>query len=275
MSKKDIDRIGERLRRSEQLLSIDDLRALDQFRRRHEQILDAFRAAMADLQLIEGANFSTRIKTSNTIIEKLKRPTPSGNPLRLSSMRDIAGARLVRAWRRDSSLPVASDDLAQQSNFAECLRAELEKREFRVKVIDKRSSGAATFGYRALHLEALRSGLRLEIQLRTTLQDVWAQIAEKLGDLWGRDHRYAEDPADPDREVRMSHGDWHEVDQEGRAEFVTDVVTKARREVVRSLRSLSTSIQTLEESTPKATDELTGELLSLYEQFDWLDSIKE
>jgi ppGpp synthetase/RelA/SpoT-type nucleotidyltranferase len=101
LSKKDIDRLGKRLRLSGQVLSIDDLRALDQFRRGHEQILDAFRSAVANLQLTEGQNFSTRIKTSNTIVEKLMRQTPSGDPLRLSLMRDIAGARLVRTWRRE------------------------------------------------------------------------------------------------------------------------------------------------------------------------------
>jgi hypothetical protein len=176
---------------------------------------------------------------------------------------------------REKGLPVEADDLGQQTNFADALRARLEAHQFQVRVIDRRSLSGATFGYRALHLEVLWNGLRLEIQLRTTLQDVWAQIAEKLGDLWGRDHRYGADPADPDREVQMTHGDWHPVDIEGRAEFVTDTGTKTRREVVRLLRSLATSIEGLEASPPTERDELSAELLSLYEQLDWLDSIEE
>ena len=39
------------------------------------------------------------------------------------------------------------------------------------------------------------------MQIRTKLQDTWAQITEKLGDAWGRGIRYGLGPDDPDREV--------------------------------------------------------------------------
>lgn len=38
----------------------------------------------------------------------------------------------------------------------------------------------------------------VEIQVRTKLQDKWAQISEKLGDLWGRGLRYGQGPDLPD-----------------------------------------------------------------------------
>jgi ppGpp synthetase/RelA/SpoT-type nucleotidyltranferase len=37
-------------------------------------------------------------------------------------------------------------------------------------------------------------GLPVEIQVRTDLQDRWAQVFERLGDVWGRSIRYGGDP---------------------------------------------------------------------------------
>jgi hypothetical protein len=41
-------------------------------------------------------------------------------------------------------------------------------------------------------------GIPVEIQIRTKLQDTWAQITEKLGDAWGRGLRYGLGPDQPD-----------------------------------------------------------------------------
>ena len=43
----------------------------------------------------------------------------------------------------------------------------------------------------------------MEIQVRTKLQDTWAQISEKLGDIWGRGLRYGEGPDLPDTPVQL------------------------------------------------------------------------
>jgi hypothetical protein len=43
----------------------------------------------------------------------------------------------------------------------------------------------------------------MEIQVRTKLQDAWAQISEKLGDLWGRGLRYGDGPDQPDSPVDL------------------------------------------------------------------------
>lgn len=58
------------------------------------------------------------------------------------------------------------------------------------KVIDRRAK--PRYGYRAVHLEVHVGGQPVEIQIRTSLQDEWAQAMEKLGDVFGRGVRYGE-----------------------------------------------------------------------------------
>jgi hypothetical protein len=41
-------------------------------------------------------------------------------------------------------------------------------------------------------------GLPVEVQVRTPLQDLWAQITERLGDAWGRGLRYGAPIDNPD-----------------------------------------------------------------------------
>jgi hypothetical protein len=41
----------------------------------------------------------------------------------------------------------------------------------------------------------------VEIQVRTVLQDLWAQLVEKMADLWGRAIRYGDPPNQPDAPV--------------------------------------------------------------------------
>jgi hypothetical protein len=62
----------------------------------------------------------------------------------------------------------------------------------RWREIDRRKD--PRFGYRGMHLVVHVDGLPVEIQIRTELQDSWAQIFERLGDRWGRGIRYGQDP---------------------------------------------------------------------------------
>ncbi len=70
----------------------------------------------------------------------------------------------------------------------------------------------------------------VEIQVRTDLQDTWAQIFERLGDRWGRGIRYGQDPENPEGMVLSG-------------EFVV-----SRREAVALLMTLSDAISTVEET---------------------------
>jgi hypothetical protein len=49
--------------------------------------------------------------------------------------------------------------------------------------------------------------LPAEIQVRTELQDLWAQAYERLGDRWGRAIRYGGDPDEPEAPALTSHPD--------------------------------------------------------------------
>lgn len=45
-----------------------------------------------------------------------------------------------------------------------------------------------------MHVIVNVDGMPIEIQIRTELQDLWAQIFERLGDVWGRAIRYGGEP---------------------------------------------------------------------------------
>ena len=84
-----------------------------------------------------GVDATSRLKTVNTIIEKLRR-----EKMRLAEMQDIAGLRIVGRHPRH--------------------------------------------GYRAVHVIPEVDGFLVEIQVRTRLQDSWAQGMERLADQAGR-----------------------------------------------------------------------------------------
>jgi hypothetical protein len=126
-----------------------------------------------------GLECTTRTKTTNTIVEKLRRP----NPPRLSTMQDVAGARIVVKGG------LASQDSVVQlleNSFPVVLRKE-----------DRRANPRS--GYRAVHVIVEVEGYPVEIQVRTWMQDAWAQAYEKLADeeQLGRGIRYGEIPPDP------------------------------------------------------------------------------
>lgn len=54
---------------------------------------------------------------------------------------------------------------------------------------------------------AFLDGIPVEIQVRTELQDVWAQILERLADQWGRGIRYGDAPENPEVLVRLGDGE--------------------------------------------------------------------
>lgn len=70
----------------------------------------------------------------------------------------------------------------------------------------------------------------VEVQIRTELQDTWAQIVERLADRWGRGIRYGQDPEDPERTVRS-----------GELEI-------SRRQALTTLMSLSDAISAVEQT---------------------------
>ena len=102
----------------------------------------------------------------------------------LSRMQDIAGVRLVAEMNRTEQ-----DQLVKR--IVELFPG--------ADVKDRRAE--PSHGYRAVHVIVEVDQRLVEIQVRTVLQDLWAQVVERLADRWGRGIRYGELPNDPDAEV--------------------------------------------------------------------------
>ena len=115
---------------------------------------------------------STRVKNMATLQEKLQRLNGG-----LSTIRDIVGGRVV----------VSGDRFAQ----IQLLIAIFEHfNDDQPRLIDR--LGDPRCGYRALHVQIKRDGVRAEIQIRTHLQHEWAIAMEEFSGRAGRQARYAE-----------------------------------------------------------------------------------
>lgn len=178
LSRSQIDKLGRRLRRAgPNNVSDEDLNLL-------EQLLTAHGAVLSTVQLRLAAELglpvTSRTKTTGTLVEKLQRsPT-----MALSRMQDIAGARLVAEMNRTEQ---------------DRLVARIVELFHGAEVKDRRAQ--PSYGYRAVHVIIEVDRRLVEIQVRTGLQDLWAQVMERLADRWGRGIRYGDPPDDPEVEV--------------------------------------------------------------------------
>lgn len=180
MSKSALDRLGSKLATG--AAASDD--ELDQFAkvvRAYQVVLDDVKAQLAGL----GFAPTTRVKTNSTLIEKLKRE----HRMRLSRVQDLAGARILVPGRREQN--DARDRICGHFIAAGCP----------CRVTDRRET--PSHGYRAVHVIVQADGIPVEIQIRTEMEDSWAQIVERLGDRWGRGLRYGDGPDAADTEIRM------------------------------------------------------------------------
>jgi hypothetical protein len=99
-------------------------------------------------------------KSTRSIVEKLRRES-----IRLSQMQDIAGCRVVVLH------------VMQQDQFVASLKNDFPG----AFVIDRRDK--PSYGYRAVHIIAEISGKPIEIQVRSSLQHLWAELSEKSSDV--------------------------------------------------------------------------------------------
>jgi ppGpp synthetase/RelA/SpoT-type nucleotidyltranferase len=182
LSRSQIDKLGRRLRRAgPNNVSDEDLDLLEAVLAAHGTVL-----ATAQLRLAKtlGLPVTSRTKTTGTLVEKLQR-SPN---MALSRMQDIAGARLVAEMNRTDQ-----DQLV--ARIVELFPG--------AEVKDRRAE--PSYGYRAVHVIVAVDQRLVEIQVRTVLQDLWAQVVERLADRWGRGIRYGDLPNDPDTEVVGSY----------------------------------------------------------------------
>jgi len=155
-TKTQIDRLGDKLR--SQVVSEQELKLLDDYRRTfssaYDRVADKIRTAI-------GTPVSGRpAKSTTSIVEKLKRES-----IRLSQMQDIAGCRAIVA------------DIGAQERAVESIRRDFPA----ATVLDRRRH--PSHGYRAVHVVVREDDKPIEIQLRTPLQHVWAEMCEKFADI--------------------------------------------------------------------------------------------
>jgi putative GTP pyrophosphokinase len=163
LSKTQIDRLGNRLKTGS--LSEADLRLLDEYRRSlgsaYESVLRIIRE---DLQLKPTGRPA---KSTTSITEKLRRES-----IRLSQVQDIAGCRVVVA------------NIAAQDQAVTMLRDAFVE----VRVMDRRKN--PSHGYRAVHVIVDIAGKAVEVQIRSFLQHLWAELSERLSDVVGLNIKY-------------------------------------------------------------------------------------
>jgi putative GTP pyrophosphokinase len=166
LSKTQIDRLGDRLKGGPHTES--DLRLLDEYRR---SFGEAYEAVLRTIR--QRGQFPTGrlAKSTVSIVEKLRRES-----IRLSQMQDIAGCRVVVA------------DVVKQDRFVASLKTDFPG----ASVIDRRDN--PSYGYRAVHIIAEISGKPIEIQFRTSLQHLWADVSEKSSDVLDPTIKYGGGP---------------------------------------------------------------------------------
>jgi ppGpp synthetase/RelA/SpoT-type nucleotidyltranferase len=179
LSKSQIDKLGERLAAAP-VASEEDLAQLQALRNGdYAAARDTVMAVLLSLGVLPGEELTARLKTNATIIDKLRRGT------KLSSMQDVAGARVMRRML-----------LTEQDQMVAAVAKRFTGPHGESpKIVDRRAT--PSFGYRAVHVVVRSNGCPVEIQVRTFLQHLWAQIFEDMADLpaFGRGVRYGEPPA--------------------------------------------------------------------------------
>lgn len=155
LSKTQVDRLGDRLKSGSHTES--DLRLLDDYR---WSFGEAYEAVVRTLRQRGALPTGRLAKSTLSIVEKLRRES-----IRLTQMQDIAGCRVILG------------DVLEQDQFVASLEADFPE----ATVIDRRES--PSHGYRAVHVIVKMTGKMVEIQIRTALQHLWAEVSEKSSDV--------------------------------------------------------------------------------------------
>ena len=151
-----IDRLGTRLRSAS--LSDADLRLLDEYRFSFGPAYESVVRRIRDELLLEPTGRPA--KSTASLIEKLRRET-----IRLSQVQDIAGCRVI------------AENIVEQEKIVQSLYVLFAKSH----MMDRREN--PSYGYRSVHVIVEMFGKLIEIQVRTLLQHVWAELSERLSDV--------------------------------------------------------------------------------------------
>ncbi|HVT88545.1 MAG TPA: hypothetical protein VHD56_06815 [Tepidisphaeraceae bacterium] len=163
MTNTQVRKLGDRLRAGN--ATDTDLRLLNEYRSSFTEAYEQVIHVIRDRRGL--APTGRQAKTTESIVAKLKRERTN-----LSRMQDIAGCRVVVA-----------DIAAQNRTILELTRTFAEG-----KVEDRRLR--PSHGYRAVHVILRLNGKLIEVQIRTTLQHLWAELSEKLSDSFDPSIKY-------------------------------------------------------------------------------------
>ena len=165
MSKTQIDKLGDRLKADK--LTEPDLRLLSDYRLSFAACHETVIAKLRDDLGLEPTGRPS--KTTPSIVDKLRRES-----IRLSQVQDIAGCRLIVR------------DIKEQEHIVVRVASLFDD----VRIVDRRET--PSHGYRAVHVVVKCDGKLIEVQVRTELQQVWAQLCEKFADKYGQSLKYGQ-----------------------------------------------------------------------------------
>lgn len=184
-SKGEIDRLGQFYagRRAEPPMTAAEILEW------HNRLASSSEAAIAEFiasrmewpPQVDGMRTASRVKSADTIAPKVR-----NRNIQLSRVQDFVGTRFT--WNcLHSELRTVGEGLTQH----------LQALGFHVELKDYLA--VPQQGYRGIHLWLRTPAGRIEVQLRTLLQSVWANAYERAGDIAGRRIRYEADyrPDDP------------------------------------------------------------------------------
>lgn len=162
-SNNQIDKLGKRLKAGNS--SDEDLTMLSSFRNSFAQTAKVVADKVQELSSLPVA---IRLKATLSIVPKLQR----GGVKHFSEMQDIGGCRVTVA------------NLSEQDALTEKLMSSFPDATLCDRV------AKPSHGYRAKHVVVGRKGQRIEIQVRTFLQNEWALFSETMADAFGQNLKY-------------------------------------------------------------------------------------
>ncbi|WP_338701041.1 RelA/SpoT domain-containing protein [Streptomyces sp. Q6] len=182
MSKSAVQKLGKRLEVPGQA-SEEALTLLEDWLVDYDELLSAARGVVDELcdTLEWPLGVTHRLKTTDTLVQKLQRAKEKGASTNLARIQDIAGIRVSGAVT-----------LEEQDQLRDWIIDRFERQGHSCSTKDRRIEPVV--GYRAVHVIVSLDGRYVEVQLRTMGQDLWANVFERIADIFGRGIRYGEPP---------------------------------------------------------------------------------
>ena len=177
MTKGEIDRLGERISKS-QAISAEDLNMLQEFRKSYSDALSHMFESIkeAAIKVDEKTIVTFRIKRIDTIIRKLQRFADSKHgSMKLSRMWDIAGCRCILFNLIEDKIYRLADEISEIEGI-------IEKTDGNDYVVEAKPDGYRSYHMYVEHVDYKKP---IEIQIRNKTMHTWATLVEIFDLLFG------------------------------------------------------------------------------------------